>query len=89
MLKRYLAVQPDALAAHADLGRAYLHLGQYELAARELLTASDSDEHGDIHYQLSIALRKLGRNKEADEALKESNAIRQSQLQREQRRDSQ
>lgn len=85
LLKQYLAVQPDALAAHADLGRAYAHLGQYEQAALELSKAAVSDDRGDIHYQLSIALRKLGRIEEADAALKESNTIRQAQLQREQR----
>jgi tetratricopeptide (TPR) repeat protein len=85
LLKQYLAAQPDALAAHADLGRAYIHLGQYEAAARELSKAAPSDERGDIHYQLSIALRKLGRTTDADAALKKSNDIRQAQLALEQR----
>lgn len=85
LLHRYLALQPDALAAHADLGRAYLHLGRYEEAALELSKAAASDERGDVHYQLSIALRKLGRTTEADTALEESNTIRKAQLQREQR----
>jgi tetratricopeptide (TPR) repeat protein len=85
LLKRYLAVQPDALAAHADLGRAYIHLKLYEEAAQELSKAAASDERGEIHYQLSVALRKLGRTQEADLALAESNAIRQSQHGREQR----
>ncbi len=85
LLTQYLAAQPDALAAHADLGRAYSHLGQYEDAALELSKAAASDDRGDIHYQLSIVLRKLGRAEEAEAALKKSNAIRQAQLQREQR----
>jgi tetratricopeptide (TPR) repeat protein len=89
LLKQYLAVQPDALAAHADLGRAYMHLGQYEAAVRELRKAAPSDERGDLHYQLSIALRKLGRTEEADAALKESTTLRQAQLQLEQRLHSQ
>ena len=54
-------MQPDALAAHADLGRAYIHLKLYEEAAQELSKAAASDERGEIHYQLSVALRKLGR----------------------------
>lgn len=85
LLKRYLAAQPDALAAHADLGRAYLHVGQYGNAVAELEKAAASDERGEIHYQLSTALRKLGRQAEAEVALKESNALRDAQLQREQR----
>ena len=85
LLVRYLAAQPDALAAHADLGRAYSHLGRYEEAARELSKAAAADDRGDIHYQLSIAFRRLGRAQEAEAALQESTALRQAQLQREQR----
>ena len=85
LLKQYLALQPDALAARADLGRAYSHLGQYKDAVTELTKAADIDEGGDIHYQLSIALRKLGRTPEADAALKRSGEIREARLKREQR----
>jgi protein O-GlcNAc transferase len=85
LLKQYLTAQPDAFAAHADLGRAYSHLGQYAAAIPELQKAAASDEQGDIHYQLSLALKKLGRSSEADVALKESVAIRQAQLKRQQR----
>jgi tetratricopeptide (TPR) repeat protein len=83
LLKQYLAAQPDALAAHADLGRAYLHLGQYKDAVAELTRAAESDERGDVHYQLSIALRKLGRIEEADSAMKKSTELREAQLQHE------
>ena len=85
LLKQYLAGQPDALAAHADLGRAYFHLKQYKDAEPELAKAAEADESGDIHYELSIALRKLGRAEEADEALKQSSAIREAQLKKAQR----
>ncbi len=85
LLQQYLAAQPDALAAHADLGQAYLHLGQYEKAVVELRQAADADERGEVHYQLSVALRKLGRTREADSAVKKSTEIREAQLQREQR----
>ena len=76
LLKTFLSAQPDALAAHADLGRAYLHLAQYSEAAAELKRALGGDEQGDINYQLSIALRKLGESEEADAALRRSAAIR-------------
>ncbi|HEY1950451.1 MAG TPA: tetratricopeptide repeat protein [Bryobacteraceae bacterium] len=85
LLKQYLAAQPDALAARADLGRAYFHLGRYEEAVPELMKAAASDERGDIHYQLFSALKKLGRNEEAAVALKESYALKQAQLKRAQR----
>jgi tetratricopeptide (TPR) repeat protein len=85
LLKQYLAAQPDALAARADLGRAYLHLGRYEDAVPELIKASASDERGEIHYELFTALKKLGRNEEAQAALKESSALKQAQLKRAQR----
>jgi tetratricopeptide (TPR) repeat protein len=85
LLKEFLAAQPDALAAHADLGRAYFHLEQYANAAIELEKAAAVDERGDIHYQLSVSLRKLGRTQEADSALKRSQEIREAQLERERR----
>jgi tetratricopeptide (TPR) repeat protein len=82
LLKQYLAAQPDALAARADLGRAYLHLSRYEDAIPELIKAAASDEQGDIHYQLFVALKKLGRNGEAQAALHESATLKQAQLKR-------
>jgi tetratricopeptide (TPR) repeat protein len=86
LLTQYLKAQPDALAAHADLGRAYLHLEQYANAATELRKAAAADDQGEIHYQLSTALRKLGRIREADAALKESVDIRRARSARDQRR---
>lgn len=85
LLKKYLTQQPDAFAARADLGRAYLHLGEFTLAAEELGKATPADTQGDIHYQLATALRKLGRDREADEAMKQSSQIRKAELKREQR----
>jgi tetratricopeptide (TPR) repeat protein len=85
LLKQYLAVQSDALAARADLGRAYSHLGRYAEAVPELMQAAASDERGDVHYELFTALKKLGRNEEAQAALKESLTLKQAQLKREQR----
>jgi predicted Zn-dependent protease len=85
LLTRYLAAQPDALSARADLGRAYLHLEKFDDAARQLRMALPVDTQGDIHYQLSIALRKLGHLREADDALHQSAEIRRTELQREQR----
>lgn len=85
LLKQYLSIQPDATAARADLGRAYFHIGQFENAVAELKKASANDERGDIHYQLSEALKKLGRDGEAEIAAEESAVLRKAQLQREQK----
>jgi tetratricopeptide (TPR) repeat protein len=85
LLQKYLSARPDALAARADLGLAYFHTGRFGNAVEELSKSLDSDEKGDIHYQLSIALRKLGRAEEADVALRRSIEIREAALKREQR----
>jgi tetratricopeptide (TPR) repeat protein len=85
LLQNYLSARPDALAARADLGLAYVHTGQFRNAVEELSKALDSDAKGDIHYQMSVALRKLGRTAEADRALRKSVEIRDAALQREQR----
>lgn len=85
LLENYLSARPDALAARADLGLAYFHMDRFADAVRELGRALDSDDKGDIHYQLSIALRKLGRAAEADAALQKSVALREAALKREQR----
>lgn len=85
LLQKYLSARPDALAARADLGLAYVHTGRFQNAAEELGKALDSDEKGDIHYQFSVALRKLGRKAEADAALRKSVEIREAALKREQR----
>lgn len=85
LLKSYLAFQPDAAAARADLGRAYLHLGDYQSAVEELTKGAGADERGDVHFQLATALRKLGRAQEADAALRKSTELRDAQLERERR----
>ncbi|MDQ2712286.1 MAG: tetratricopeptide repeat protein [Acidobacteriota bacterium] len=84
LLRQYLATQPDAAAARIDLGRAYFHLGQFEKAVEAFTSALDSDEKGDVHYQLATALRKLGRMSEAETAMRESNVLRKAELKREQ-----
>ncbi len=89
LLEAYLKAQPDALAARADLGRAYLHLGRYREAAEQLEKAAEIDVQGDIHFQLATALRKLGREREAQEAIRQSTEIRQADLSRARKRTEQ
>jgi len=86
LLETFLEAQPDALAARADLGRAYLHLGQYEKAVGQLEKAAAADQQGEIHYQLATALRKLGRDTEADKAMRVSQQVREANLERARKR---
>lgn len=89
LLKKFLQAEPDALAARADLGRAYLHLGEYAKAAEQLRLAAPVDDKGEIHYQLAQALKKLGNRKEAEAAMNRSIEIRRAALERERRLRSQ
>lgn len=84
-LERYLVVQPEQMMARANLGKAYLHLNRFAEAAIHLEKALAVDRSGDIHFQLAAALRKLGREKEADAALAGSKRIREREHQREQK----
>ena len=85
LLTAFLASEPDSLSACADLGRAYLHLGRDAQAAVWLEKALPIDEKGDIHYQLATVLKKLGRQPEADEALRVSKLLRTRALERQER----
>jgi Flp pilus assembly protein TadD len=85
LLETFLRARPNAPEARADLGRAYLHLGQFDKAAEQLKKALPADVQGDIHFQLASALRKLGRNAEADAALMQSNQLREAARRREQK----
>jgi tetratricopeptide (TPR) repeat protein len=89
LLEQFLDAQPDALAARADLGRAYLHLERYDKAVEELEMAAAADQQGDIHYQLATALKKLGRDQEAQRAMRESRQIREADLDRARKRKTQ
>jgi tetratricopeptide (TPR) repeat protein len=86
LLEKFLEAQPDALAARADLGRAYLHLGEYEKAVEQLEKASAADQQGEIHYQLATALQKLGRDSEADAAMRVSRQVREADQERAKKR---
>ena len=48
--------------------------------------ASPADQQGEIHYQLAMALKKLGRDREADAAMRVSTEIREADLERAKKR---
>jgi len=70
-----------SLLVHADLGKAYTELGQVDKAIRELTQASPMDRSGEIHYQLYKLYQKQGQTRLAQEALAESETLRQQEAQ--------
>ena len=71
----------QSLLVHADLGRSYAELGQVDRAIAELTQASPMDRSGEIHYQLYKLYQKQGQAKLAQEALVESERLRQQNAQ--------
>jgi tetratricopeptide (TPR) repeat protein len=74
-----------SLLVHADLGRSYAELGEVVRAIGELNQASSMDRSGEIHYQLYKLYQKQGHAKLAQEALAESERLRQQDAQDQQR----
>lgn len=77
-LTRVLAAQPSDLGAKVLLGTAYAQTGEYSQALPHLEAALKDgypDEQGATHYLLGTALRRLGRQQEADQALAQAQAL--------------
>lgn len=83
-LERAVRLQPDLTEANSLLGTAYLRLGQYANAISSLEKAAGSDHYGNVHYQLSVAYRKLGQPDRAQKELGLSRDLRRSYLERDQ-----
>lgn len=63
--------KPDYADARYQLGKIYLERGETQKAIEQLEAAVSADANRDfIHYQLSIAYRKMSRKADADRALK-------------------
>ena len=77
-LEKALRYQPDLPEACGLLGTAYVRMGQDAKAIPELEKAVDIDFYGDIHYQMYVAYRKLGKQELADKALARSQELRRS-----------
>lgn len=75
-LQKALHHQPDMAEASSLLGTAYVRLGQAASAVPELEKAAPFDYYGDVHYQLSLAYRKLGKFELAKKALARSQDLR-------------
>jgi len=80
-LQQVLAAQPHDVDAQVLIGTAYSKLGEDQQALHWLETALREgyrDEKGTTHYLLGTVLRRLGRVPEAEEALKQAEALSES-----------
>lgn len=75
LLERALTLPNPPDSVPADLGRAYLALGQPADAVEHLQAAVRRDADGSIHYQLAQAYQRLGMRDEAREALTQYRAL--------------
>jgi predicted Zn-dependent protease len=78
-LNKAISNDPELLAAHASLARAYLALGQAEKAIPHLKAALPIDEDGSLHYQLGRAYQAQGETELARETLKQYQEIHSKQ----------
>ena len=79
-LQRALRFQPDFVEANSLLGTVYVRTGRFAEAVPKLVKAAPSDHYGNVHYQLYIAYRKLGRTELAQKELALSQDLRRSYL---------
>jgi len=77
-LQKSLRYEPDMPDANNLLGTAYVRLGEDAKAIPALEKAVPIDFYGDVHYQLYIAYRKLGKVQLANQALARSQELRRN-----------
>jgi tetratricopeptide (TPR) repeat protein len=85
-LVRALKLQPNLDEASGLLGTAYVRVGQFADAVSVLERAAPVDHYGNVHYQLGMAYRKLGKADLAKKAFERSQEIRRSSLESDQAR---
>ena len=83
-LERALRLQPDLAEANSLLGTAYMRLGRAADAVPRLEKAAPTDHYGNVHYQLYLAYRKLGKAEPAQKAFVRSQDLRRNKLARDQ-----
>ncbi len=81
-LQKAVRLKPDFIEANSVLGTAYVRLGQFAEAIPKLEKAASSDHYGNVHYQLYLAYRKLGRAELAQKELALSEDLRRRYLER-------
>ena len=75
-LEKALSYEPEMPDANMLLGTAYVRLGEDAKAIPVLEKAVSLDFYGDVHYQMYVAYRKLGKLDLADKALARSQELR-------------
>lgn len=83
-LQEALRRQPSMVEASGLLGTAYVRLGQFARAVPQLEKAAPFDFYGDVHFQLSLAYRRLGKAEFANQALARSEELRRTSAARHQ-----
>lgn len=83
-LEKALRYKPDMAEASDLLGTAYVRLGRDTQAIPELEKAAPFDFYGDVHYQLYVAYRRLGKPELASKALARSQELRRTSAARHQ-----
>ena len=82
ILEEAINLRYDYADARYQLGKIYLEKGETNKAVEQLESAVSSDENKDyIHYQLSIAYRKMSRKEDADRELKIYQKLKSEQRQ--------
>ena len=79
-LKKALRLKPDLTMVHEQLGRAYYQRKEFAKAAEQLRQGLGADDEGNVHYELGMADKQLGRIAEAEAAFKESRKIKAERL---------
>jgi tetratricopeptide (TPR) repeat protein len=77
-LRQVLQIQPEDLGAQILLGTAYSKTGDDQQALHWLKTAVHQgylDEKGTVHYLMGTILRRLGYEKEAEQAFQEAQVL--------------
>jgi uncharacterized protein HemY len=75
-LEKALSYEPEMPDANMLLGTAYVRLGEDAKAIPVLEKAVSLDFYGDVHYQMYVAYRKLGKLQLANQALARSQELR-------------
>ncbi|MHA1687078.1 MAG: tetratricopeptide repeat protein [Candidatus Heimdallarchaeaceae archaeon] len=76
---RSVELMPDSALAINNRGYGYYVKGEYELALKDHERAVKIDpNYAEAHYDKAMALKALGRDKEAQQALSESERLKQS-----------
>ena len=77
-LQKALRYEPDMPDANDLLGTAYVRMGRDAKAIPLLQKAISIDFYGDIHYQMYVAYRRLGKTELAQQALARSQELRRN-----------